>query len=148
MHSDLIWMNGRLTEGEAPVVFSPCGTARPTHCLTTARVRGGRPCWTDRHIARTSITLGEGMTGHEKRDGPYILSRKPTYLLLGNVNVRPYRIDFDAPGFLQPPSPLIRMREWDIFTPELERDYERTVARLADGQYLHYLRRRPAAGVE
>ena len=43
---------------------------------------------TDRHIARRDPSgLGQGWAGHEKHDGQYILGRRPTYLLLGNVDV-------------------------------------------------------------
>ena len=43
---------------------------------------------TDRHIARRNLSgLGRGWAGHEKHDGQYILRRRPTYLLLGNVDV-------------------------------------------------------------
>ncbi len=52
MKLDMTWMNGRLTEGEAPVVLSHDGKAEPTLCITTTRVRSGRPCWTQRHIER------------------------------------------------------------------------------------------------
>ena len=43
---------------------------------------------TDRHIARREmLRLGTGWAGHEKSDGQYILKQKPTYLLLGNIDV-------------------------------------------------------------
>jgi hypothetical protein len=43
---------------------------------------------TNKHIARLEIPQTEmGWTGHEKHDGQYILSQKPTYLLLGNIDV-------------------------------------------------------------
>ena len=43
---------------------------------------------TDGHIAHRKMSnMGEDWAGHEKHDGQYILSRKPTYLLLGNIDV-------------------------------------------------------------
>ena len=43
---------------------------------------------TDGHIAHREMpNMGKGWAGHEKHDGQYILSRKPTYLLLGNIDV-------------------------------------------------------------
>lgn len=36
---------------------------------------------TDPHIGRRDITLGAGMPGHEKYDTPYVLGRKPDYVI-------------------------------------------------------------------
>ena len=82
------------------------------------------------------------MAGHEKHDGPYVLSREPTYLLLGNIQVLPERMPLDSPYFARPPAPAIRAREDDVFTPELFRSYEKRVAELPQGLFLHFLERR------
>ncbi len=61
MKLDRIWIDGRLAMHEAPVVLSHDGNAEPTLCITTTRVRDGRPCWTQRHIERIrrdAATLG------------------------------------------------------------------------------------------
>jgi len=43
---------------------------------------------TDQHIARVPTkNPGRGRAGHEKGDGAYVLSRKPEFILLGNVAV-------------------------------------------------------------
>lgn len=36
---------------------------------------------TDTHIAHVDVPLGAGMPGHEKYDTPYVLSRKPDYVI-------------------------------------------------------------------
>jgi hypothetical protein len=94
---------------------------------------------TDPHIARQEAPLGKGWPGHEKHDGPYILSRRPTYLLLGNVQVMPEELEKSDPEFVRPSSPTIRVREDDIFTPELFELYAKRVVRLPNGNYFHFL---------
>ncbi len=43
---------------------------------------------TDQHIARVPTKKpGKGRAGHEKGDGAYVLSKKPEFILLGNVAV-------------------------------------------------------------
>jgi hypothetical protein len=100
---------------------------------------------TDRHIARKRVPLGAGFPGHEKHDGPYILSRKPTYLLLGNIAVRKRRMSVTHERFCRPAIPGIRVREDDIFVPELLEEYEPQVVDLPGGLYFHFLQRRPGA---
>jgi arabinofuranosyltransferase len=97
---------------------------------------------TDRHIAALPSDPNLQLVGHRKHDGPYILSLKPSILLLGNVRVRKEPLAVDDPNFARPPAPAIRMREADMFGAELARDYEPRVARLPDGAYLHYYARR------
>lgn len=97
---------------------------------------------TDRHIAHKEVPLGAGWAGHEKHDGPYVLAQRPTYLLLGNVQVLDKPLATNHPYFCRPPAPAIRAREDDIFTPELYRNYQPRVAELPDGRYLHLLERR------
>lgn len=98
---------------------------------------------TDPHIARKEIRLGKGRAGHEKHDGPYILSCRPTYLLLGNVQVLKMELDPSDPMFVKPSNPEIRAREDDIFIPELFEWYAKRVVRLPNGGYFHFLERRP-----
>ncbi|MEE9295225.1 MAG: hypothetical protein V3W34_09745 [Phycisphaerae bacterium] len=98
---------------------------------------------TDKHIAHLPVHTGSGWAGHEKHDGPYILSKKPTYLLLGNIQVTKQKIPSDHPYFVRPPIPAIQEREGDIFVPGLFRQYERKVAVLPGGRYFHFLQRRP-----
>ena len=97
---------------------------------------------TDAHIARVDAPTGTGFAGHEKHDGPYVLSREPTFLLLGNVNVSAVRLPRQHPEFVRISHPRVKEREGDIYVPELRRNYRRAVADLGNGLYLHYLRRR------
>jgi hypothetical protein len=97
---------------------------------------------TDRHIARRDLPTGRGWAGHEKHDGAYVLSRRPTYLLLGNVRVLPRRLPLDHPAFVRSPDPAIEAREGDVFGPELWRDYTPAVVELEGIGFLHHLKRR------
>lgn len=97
---------------------------------------------TDRHIARREVRIGGGWAGHEKTDGAYVLSRKPTYLLLGNVMVSSERTSPEAPNFLQPRSEVIRRRESDVFRPEMYDQYRPRVVELPGGMYLHMMERK------
>jgi arabinofuranosyltransferase len=97
---------------------------------------------TDRHIAHRDLPTGHGWAGHEKHDGPYVLSRRPTYLLLGNVRVLPRRLPLDHPAFVRSPDPAIEAREGDVFGPALWRDYEPAVVELPGVGFLHFLKRR------
>ena len=96
---------------------------------------------TDRHIAHRKIAFTQGLAGHEKHDGAYILSRRPDYLLLGNVDVT------DEPR--QGPIPAFR-RELDIFTsPLLRSGYVQVSLLLPCGKYLNMFKRvdeRPPGG--
>ena len=48
----------------------------------------------DAHIATVAVpTMGSGRAGHEKGDGPYVLSRRPRFILLGNVAVFDHPLD-------------------------------------------------------
>ncbi len=97
---------------------------------------------TDRTIARVQDPeLGSGWAGHEKHDGAYVLSRRPTILLLGNicVDTRPTL----PPGMLPPASAATLAREMDIFlSPAFQNGYEMRHLQLETGHWLHYFVRR------
>jgi arabinofuranosyltransferase len=98
---------------------------------------------TDRTIARAPIAdMGAGWAGHEKHDGPYVLSRRPEILLLGNVYVDAQPLV--PPGQFPPHTvPAILAREEDIVSdPAFERDYEMRHLLVAPGLWLHYFARR------
>jgi hypothetical protein len=97
---------------------------------------------TDKHIAHKPVEIGKGWAGHEKHDGPYILSKKPTYLLLGNIQVLDQPLTSDSPYFVRPPVDAIRIREDDIFTPELNNQYEPRMVVLPLNLYFHFLQAR------
>lgn len=132
------WLREVASDGES-VACVPIGAVGYYSDLTVYDMMG----LTDTHIAHKDIPLGTGWAGHEKHDGPYILSRKPTYLLLGNVQVLETPLPTNSPFFVQPPNDGIRARESDIFTAELAENYAPRVARLENGKYLHLLQRRP-----
>jgi arabinofuranosyltransferase len=95
---------------------------------------------TDRHIARRQMPrLGTGWAGHEKSDGQYILKRKPTYLLLGNIDVSDKARDPRQRPFIPYDNANIWAREKDMFDGDFifERYRPRSV-QLTSGQYLNY----------
>lgn len=101
---------------------------------------------TDAHIARSPVAFHEQRRpGHERADGRYVLSRRPDFILLGNVAVLPRPLgDEDFPAKLT----LAAERQiWD--EADFHRDYERQTVRLADQgpfQYFTFYRRRGADG--
>jgi arabinofuranosyltransferase len=96
---------------------------------------------TDKHIAKMEATVGSGWARHEKHDGPYILSQKPTYLLLGNIQVIKKALPLDHPQFCRPPAPVIRAWEKDVFQPEFYENYSPRVVPLREGYYFHFYQR-------
>ena len=100
---------------------------------------------TDRHIAQRNLSsLGRGWAGHEKHDGQYVLRRRPTYLLLGNVDVTEQPRDPRKRPFIPYDNPHIWAREQDLFATELifERYRPRSV-QFAPGQYLNFYELKP-----
>lgn len=97
---------------------------------------------TDPVIARSRpASLGRGRAGHERGDGRYVLSRKPEYILLGNVAVLPFPLDEEGIH-----ARLYLWSELQIWEdPSFHRDYELVVVRLEDNgpfQYFTFYRRR------
>ncbi len=99
----------------------------------------------NRHIAHVVIPdMGKGRAGHEKGDGRYVLSRRPRYLLLGNVAV------FDHPVEDAEMETRLKFRSereiWD--DPTFRRDYVRRCERVGDHgpfQWFTFYERRPEA---
>ncbi len=98
---------------------------------------------TDRHIARRPLSPEDALwTGHNKHDGQYILSLKPTYLLLGNVDVTEQPRDPSGRPFIPYANPLILKRERDMYdTDRIFREYRPQSVPLAPGQYLNFYER-------
>jgi len=94
---------------------------------------------TDRHIAMKRVDrLGSGWAGHEKTDAAYILLQKPTYLLLGNVDVTPGPRDPQDRPFLPYTNPNIWNREKDMFDSDLlYLNYVPQSIEISPGQYLN-----------
>lgn len=77
---------------------------------------------TEEHIAHVEVgEMGQRRAGHEKGDGAHVLSRKPEYILLGNVAVLARPLSEE-----EMPAKLVRRSEEEIWaSPEFHRDYER-----------------------
>ncbi len=89
---------------------------------------------TDRHIAHRKMAFRQGYAGHEKHDGDYIISQRPDYILLGNVDVTS-----------QPRRTLIPPlnREVDIIQNQtFLQGYELVNIPLAGGKYLNCFKRK------
>jgi hypothetical protein len=94
----------------------------------------------DKHIARTPIEgpLSDAF-GHEKGDGAYVLSRKPTYMIpLPVLTPRPNR---SPAGFEKSFNQIFRL-------PEFQRDYEFDSVQVGEGQYLNYYRRKSPSEIQ
>ncbi|MGE0454418.1 MAG: hypothetical protein AB7O37_23190 [Vicinamibacteria bacterium] len=138
-----LFLRGEARPGDA-VALAPIGAVGYYSGLTVIDMLG----LVDRHIARREMPPAERRwTGHEKHDGAYVLSRRPRFLLLGNVRVLSAALPPDHPQFVRTGNPWIEAREGDVFAdPErLQREYAPRVARLANGRYLHFLERREDA---
>jgi arabinofuranosyltransferase len=88
-------------------------------------------------IARREAVFRHGYAGHEKTDGPWIVSRRPDYILLGNVDIT------DGPR-----TDLIRPldREVDIVLDRrFQQEYEQVWLPVGDGKVLNLFRRRDLA---
>lgn len=135
------WL-GQHADADASIACVPIGAVGYYSKLPLYDMMG----LTDRHIAHKRISIGSGQPGHEKHDGPYILSRKPTYLLLGNIQVLDAPMDLEDPKFVKPAVPAIRQREDDIFIPQLLQEYEPRRVQLQGGLHFHFLQRRDVFG--
>ena len=84
--------------------------------------------------------------GHMKGDGKYVLSRKPDYILLGNVAVLMRPIDMEGMR-----EKLVRKSEREIWEdPRFHQEYEIVQVRLRERgvfQYFTFFQRKPLAGV-
>lgn len=94
---------------------------------------------TDRHIAHLEMQeMGKGWAGHEKHDGQHILRQRPTYLLLGNIDVTTRPRDPRNRPFIPYVDRLIWKREKDFYeTDLLDRMYAPRSIEIAPDQYLN-----------
>jgi hypothetical protein len=86
-------------------------------------------------IAHRDMPFNQGYAGHEKHDGAYIVSQRPDYILIGNVDVsaRPRQ------GLIRP-----HVRELDIVQNKtFQREYEQVYLPVAGGKVLNLFRRKP-----
>ncbi len=89
----------------------------------------------DEHIAHVNVAnTGRGRAGHEKGDGRYVLSRRPEFILLGNVAVLPQPLtEAEMAGR------LVLKSEHEIWNdPGFHRDYELVSVHLADRGVFRY----------
>ncbi len=85
-------------------------------------------------IAHEHVAFTHGYAGHEKTDGPYIVSRRPDYILIGNVDIteRPRQ------GLIPPLN-----REVDlVLDKNFQREYEQIWLPVAEGKVLNLFRRK------
>jgi hypothetical protein len=85
-------------------------------------------------IAHRETVFRHGYAGHEKTDGPWIVSRRPDYILIGNVDITD-----------RPRTDLIRPldREVDIVLDRrFQQEYEQVWLPVGDGKVLNLFRRR------
>ncbi len=85
-------------------------------------------------IAHRDMKFSQGYAGHEKHDGDYIVSLRPDYILIGNVDIT----DQPRQGLIPP-----HVRELDIVrNKSFQREYEQIYLPTADGKYLNMFRRK------
>lgn len=138
------WLDAHTT-GPATMAATPAGAIAYFSRLDVIDMLG----LNDAHIGHMAVTdMGGGRAGHEKGDGAYVLSRRPAYILLGNVAVLPFPVSDSA----MMEKKLIRRSEQEIWaTPAFHRDYERVVVRLADHgpfAWFTFYRRRDLAAAD
>lgn len=133
------WLRSNAHPGES-IAAVPIGAVSYFSGLTAVDMLG----LTDRHIAHVTMTeMGHGWAGHEKHDGAYVLNLRPTYLLLGNIDVTSQPRDRSARPFIPVRSAAVLARERDILdSPLLESLYEPASALVAPGAFLNYYRLR------
>ena len=130
-----LWLRENAAEGES-LAAVPIGAVSYYSGLIAYDMLG----LTDRHIAHLDMPgMGLGWAGHEKHDGQYILGRRPTYLLLGNIDVTARPRDPRGRPFIPYANRNIFAREKDIYEGSLlvERYRPRSV-RLETGEYFNF----------
>jgi len=158
------WVHlGRVLKGALPagttIALSPVGAIPYFSGLPTIDILG----LTDAHVARVPADPTIARKGHQKHDGAYILSRKPTVLVLGNGVIvsrdraRPGELwwwpnaGFVADSRLVPGQRLDWWREGRSLSyeadieanPEFARVYRPALLPLQDGFELLFWRRLP-----
>ncbi len=137
-----LWLRENAREGDS-VAAVPIGAISYYSGLKIVDMMG----LTDRHIARRKMSdMGSGWAGHEKHDGAYVLSRRPTYLLLGNVDVTSAPRDPKQHPFTPPATRAVWQRERDILEhDQLLELYEPFSVEMIPGFFLNAYRLRETA---
>ncbi|MCP4292411.1 MAG: hypothetical protein GY780_11335 [bacterium] len=88
-------------------------------------------------ISHKEVKFEQGYAGHEKHDGAYLLSQKPDFILIGNVDI--------TQGPRQGLIPILE-RERDIVTnPLFAENYQMVSLPVGDGKYLNMFMRKNEA---
>jgi hypothetical protein len=100
---------------------------------------------TDRHIAHLKVPeIGTGWAGHEKHDGQYILQRRPTFLLLGNIDVTSNPRNRMSRPFIPYQNRSIFERERDMYDTDLiYQMYQPRSIEIQPGEFLNLYELRP-----
>jgi hypothetical protein len=135
-----LWFRAHARPGES-LAAVPIGAVSYYSGLTVYDMLG----LTDRHVARVKPPdMGRGVAGHEKHDGQYILGRRPTYLLLGNIDVTSAPRDAARRPFIPYENRLIWAREADMYTTDvIFRRYRPRSVEIGPNEYLNFYEVRP-----
>jgi len=130
-----LWLRENAAEGDG-LAAVPIGAVSYYSGLIAYDMLG----LTDRHIAHLDMPgMGLGWAGHEKHDGQYILGRRPTYLLLGNIDVTAQPRDPLGSPFIPYTNRSIFDREKDVYEGGLLlENYRPRSVRLETGEYFNF----------
>ncbi len=130
-----MWLRENATEGDS-LATVPIGAVSYYSGLVVYDMLG----LTDRHIGHLDMPgMGLGWAGHEKHDGQYILGRRPTYLLLGNIDVTARPRDPRGSPFIPYTNRNIFDREKDVYEGDLLIEiYRSRSVRLETGEYFNF----------
>jgi hypothetical protein len=136
------WLEAHLPPGSL-VASTPAGSIAYHMNLPVLDMLG----LNDLHIAHSKSVArgahGRGRAGHEKGDGPYVLSRKPAVILMGNVAVLPFPLNHDRMA-----RKLVLKSEHELWAlDEFHREYELFAVPLPDAgdgplRYFSFYKRR------
>jgi hypothetical protein len=128
------WLAKNALKGES-VALIPAGAIPYYSKLYTIDMVG----LNDLNIGHMRLeVMGTGIAGHEKGDGAYVLSRRPTYILLGNVLITNNpELDFAS----LPWEGWVLKSEYELwFDPKFHQMYQQVASHLGGGWYLHYFK--------
>jgi hypothetical protein len=129
------WLKENARAGES-LAAVPIGAVSYYSGLTSVDMMG----LTDKHIARRRMPhMGQGWAGHEKHDGQYVLDRRPTYLLAGNIDVTEKPRDPGQVPFIPYFARAVWEREGDLYEGDrIARMYRPRSVLIAPQEYLNF----------
>jgi hypothetical protein len=126
-----LWFRRHAAPGES-IALIPAGAIPYYSGLVAIDMLG----LNDRTIARAPAPeMGSGPAGHEKHDARYVLSREPTYVLLGVYEARATRPSADETLTVYYPAEIELAR-----LPEFRERYRPVSGRVASGYFTFYAR--------